>query len=163
MKLADRNRPWSGHNEDSRYRKAQLSTESDIVGVREIIRLLVAHGADISFMLQRNLRNPDAGGGSNAFTFALETDSEAMADELLVLSESLKLEDKPKREGLEEPGNVWYFHEPWNHFLEKHVLLRSHSSPNFLKEIVKPGESNLPIFHALLHSENERGIAEFKN
>lgn len=64
---------------------------------------------------------------------------------------------------MEEAEDFWCFYEPWNHFLEKHVLLRSHSSPNFLKEIVKPGKSNLPIFHALLHSENERGIAEFKD
>ncbi|CZR68979.1 uncharacterized protein PAC_18880 [Phialocephala subalpina] len=162
VKLSELNRPYGGDNENSRSNKSEIKEEADKIGCREIIRLLVAHGADISFMVDGDLRDPYVGRGSNAFIRALDNDCEAMADELLELSKSLKREDVPKSEENEDDEDDWRFYEPWNDYVEKYVLLRSQSSPGILKNIVKPGEDNLPIFQALLKTENEVGIAELK-
>lgn len=96
VKLSELNRPYGGDNENSRSNKSEIKEEADKIGAREIIRLLIAHGADISFIVDGDLRNPYAGRGSNAFIRALDNDCEAMADELLELAKSLRHENTRK-------------------------------------------------------------------
>jgi ankyrin repeat protein len=163
VKLSDLNRPWGGENENGNCGKAQIKSEADKSCLREIVRLLVAHGANISFLVNRDFRQPRSYTLYNSFTRALDAGCETMADELLALSEGLESGDIPdeKEQGEEDP-NLYEFYEPWDHFVEKTVLLRSRSSLDLLQELVKPGDSNLSIFHNLLHAEDERGVAEFK-
>ena len=132
-----------------------MTSEKQTVGVRQIIRCLVAHGADISFLTSSDLRK-SYGGRSNLLDSATASDDEVLVDELLSIVESRPVEESTEEE-LE-----WRYYMPWDDFKERYVRLRPQTTVGLLDRIIKEGENNIKTFHQLLETEDERGIEEMQ-
>ncbi|KAL2075247.1 hypothetical protein VTL71DRAFT_190 [Oculimacula yallundae] len=153
-----------------------ITSEYQSVGIRQIIRLLVQNGADVSFMGLSDLRSPRIG-HKTTFEVAIETGCEIMVDELLRVeslnppklesgketSKSMSETDDSSDESDSDDESSFGCSSTWNLFAEKYVALRSQSSVKLLEGIVKPGRSNLATFRTLLQTEDDRGVEEFKN
>ena len=134
---------------------SKISSENQTVGIRRIIRSLVAYGADISFMASNDLQK-SYGGRSNLFESGVSSDHEVLVDELLNIAEI-----QPVEKSTEEESKRRHY-TPWNNFRERYVCLRPKSSPALLVGTVKESESNIDLFQSLLKTEDERGIEEMQ-
>lgn len=115
--LSDRSRP------ESRAGFNQIATENYTARVRDIIRLLIAHGADVDALCQ---------GNEFAIDLALRHDSSEMANELLPYLK--KAYAKAKEE--ERPWS-WRGRRVRDTFREEYVTLRSKYLPSILEEEMK--------------------------
>ena len=138
-------------------------SEQDTVGIRQIIRLRLANGADISTISPKSRRFPYDGwwqGIKNEhLDFALAKRCESMVDELLQAIDKIELneignaEGKPKGRGRASHGT----------YLERYVSMRSRQSHEPLNDLVEIGQPNLEIFKLLLQSDDERGILKLRD
>lgn len=154
MLLTDSRRP----RDDIYYNStpgSSMSSENQTVGVRQIVRSLIAHGADISFLTSSGLRK-SYGGRSNLLDSAMASDDEVLVDELLGIAES-----RPVVESTEEESE-WRYYVPWDDFKERYVRLRPQAIAGLLYGTIKKDENNIHIFHQLLKTENEWGIEQMQ-
>ncbi|KAH7343060.1 ankyrin repeat-containing domain protein [Rhexocercosporidium sp. MPI-PUGE-AT-0058] len=160
---------------------SDITSECQTVGIRQIIRLLIQNGADVSFMGAKDIRKSYSGRRTPLET-AIEMDCEVMVDELLSLENLISTNKKPtenksmlssetddpsddsddEEDDEEDDEGVWRYYTTWKAFAEKYVAFRSQSSVKLLDGIVEPEKSNLTTFRTLLQTENERGVEEFK-
>jgi ankyrin repeat protein len=174
--LDDNNRPREFDNGDFYSRNnltSKLASEHQTVGVRQIVRALVAHGADISFITSGDFRKSTHNRRST-FVNAVALDCEVVVDEFLRLLEEYKAQQpilsKEPRSKLgevlqdeSEYAKAWRYHQtPWNSFAEGYAATRMKHAWEILKGTIKRGEANLAVFTSLLTTENEKGIEEFQ-
>ena len=132
-----------------------MGSENRTAGIRRIVRSLVDHGADVSFLASSGLSKSYCV-PSNLITLEFASDDEALVDELLSIAENLGV-----KESTEEESN-FRFRGPWYEFKERYARLRPQAVTDLLRGIVKEGENNIEIFHQLLKTENELGIEQMQ-
>jgi len=156
---------WSG----SKYKlESDITSEHQTVGVREIMKLLIQNGADISFMHASCFRRNS--NYNNPLTAAIDADCEVVVDELLRLVNMSPKKEKCLEKAItitesddldEEDDEPFIYHTPWKTFAEQFVVLRCQESVKLLSGVVELGKPNFETFRTLLRTENERGIQEF--
>ncbi len=136
----------------------------DPVGIRESIRLLVAHGTDISFLDNTEEYPMDPfrqKRSSNPLETAILVNCAAMVDELLSIG---------KRNSISKSTNLSEYHdsaiESYSSRLESFsgqlLLLKSRYMPDILNRVIRRGESNIDVVRDLLRMEHEPGVIELK-
>ncbi|RDL35866.1 uncharacterized protein BP5553_06478 [Venustampulla echinocandica] len=121
-----------------------ISSENHTIGVRQIIKSLVSHGADISFMFSRDPPDLSRQLASKAkyitpIDTALELGCEVMVDELIKIAKARQANSGEELALEEKPNEL------------------------ILDGLVKPGQINTGIFNTLLRTESEWGIEKFRS
>ena len=146
-------------------RPSKFGENSDPVGIRESIRLLVAYGADVSFLntMEESSTNPfRRNRSSNPLETAITAKCEAMVDELLSTEKrnpTLKSTNSSE-DGTSVIGSCSSHLESFSGQL---LLLKCRYMPDVLNRVVERGENNIDIVRDLLGMEHERGVIELKH
>ena len=138
-------------------------SEHDIIRVSYIIRLLLAHGADISTIVPKSQSFPYNSWRhvpkNDYLDIAVAKRYEGMTDELL--QEIEKVEPKEVVDTEENPKSR--FRTSNSTFLERYLWMRSHQSQELLDDLVEAGQLNLEIFKLLFRNEDERGVMKLRD
>ena len=136
---------------------SDMSSEAQTVGVREIVRALIGHGADISIFQPSDQKNSYGYRRSLLLKQALAVDFEVLVDELLNITESHYLSENWIGNDSKRRHSTSY-----EDFQEKYVRLRVNSCQEMLEGIVMEGENDIKLFQFLLRTENEAGILQLQ-
>lgn len=173
--LEDSQRPRKQdiHNGGYRnYNDFRISSEDDAVGVRAIIQLLLAQGADMSLpepvAKERYFYRPHSRSRRDKhFDYALHSRCEVLVDEMLrfVDNEADKEEVMTNRPRVTGPADERKYLERWmtlryrrpHDCIDDIVKDRTESDKNFIREV------DARMFDSMLRNEDEQGIMKFRH
>ena len=138
-----------------------IHSELDSVGIRYIVRRLIASGADISTTIpQYRTFGLDSNRPRNAhLDVARAAGCQVFLEELLLAIE--KAEQGMEYNELGKPS--CRYTSPYELYLEQYFCMRAKQSYESLNDVVKPDESNSEVFQALLQHEDENGVVRFRD
>ncbi len=136
----------------------EMSSEHDGVGIRYIVRLLIAHGADVSTRAAPATSTFGDLPKNNHLNRAIDSACEILLDELL--SEIDKSEQFGTR--FQDGRSMKQCTSPRKLYLERYLCLRSSQAHTVLDDMVQTGQEDVNnIFKILLRAEDERGVLNF--
>ena len=146
--------------------RPSASKHSDPVGIRESLQLLVAYGADVSF-LDNNKDSPpsdfqwDWNRSGDPLETAIIANCEAMVDELLSMGKRNSTSESTASSE-DNASVVGPCSSRLSSFSGELLRLKSRYMPDILSRIVKRGESRTDIVRDLLRLGHQPGVIELK-
>ncbi|MCJ1255632.1 hypothetical protein MMC24_003449 [Lignoscripta atroalba] len=131
---------------------SDIDAEHDTLGVRQSIRLLARHSADVAALISGGSRTYYHG-RSDSFDVAISAGCEAMVDGLLTMTENTPATPEESKQTLDDRGYL-----DWKEFAEHNLARRSKNIPDLLEGRVNNGKGNTEVLWRLLRRDNERGL-----